>query len=276
MATALLQADPEDHAYVYFDTQHTGITFRPSPAEFFDTATGARLPLFEVVFTMDDATAPYASWHFRQGWTPATLKAKAAAAKQQLEAYPEYRIGDLFTPHPDPAKAAYVFRFVGRTDDTFTLSSASNIHPGPVERAIGAHPRIQGVVVIGDQRRQPAALVELLPTPPSSSSSDSSFETLADDIFETVVRPANANMPAHATIRRTHLALLPAGSFVRTTTGLAKIVRNKTVAKNADVIARLYREHGDQWQAKQGRFNSITATTEIKVEVSESTTITTA
>lgn len=260
MATALLQADREDHAYVYFDTQHTGITFRPSPAEFFDTATGARLPLFEVVFTMDNDTAPYASWHFRQGWTPATLK--------QQQPYPEYRIGDLFTPHPDPAKAAYVFRFVGRTDDTFTLSSASNIHPGPVERAIGAHPRIQGVLVVGDQRRQPAALVELLP---SSSSDDDDNEALADDIFEAVVRPANANMPAHATIRRTHLVLLPAGSFVRTTTGLAKIVRKKTIAKNDDLIERLYRKHGDQWQAKQGRFNSITATTEIKVEVSEST-----
>lgn len=255
MATSLLVADNQDHAYVYFDTQYTGITFRPHPAEFFDTETGDRLPLYEVVFTMDDDTAPYASWHFRQGMTPETLGHK--------KPYPEYRIGDLWTPHPDPQKAPYVFRFVGRTDDTFTLSSASNIHPGPVERAIGAHPKIKGVLVVGDQRRQPAALVELV-------ENEDPFSTLADQIFDSVVQPANANMPAHATIRRTHLVLVPAGSFVRTTTGLAKIVRQKTIAKHAVLIENLYKEFGDQWQAKAGRFNSITATTEIKVEVSES------
>lgn len=256
MATSLLVADPEDHAYVYFDTQYTGIVFRPSPAEFFDTVTGARVPLFEVVFTMDDDTSPYASWHFRQGLTPATLG--------HQKPYPEYRIGDLWMPHPDPAKASYVFRFAGRTDDTFTLSSASNIHPGPVETAIGAHPKIKGVLVVGDQRRQPAALIELVPEAGTPTTD------LADDIFEAVVKPVNANMPAHATIRQTHLALVPAGSFIRTP-GLGKIVRKKTAAKNAALIEGMYREHGDQWQAKQGRFNSITATTEIKVEVSEST-----
>lgn len=282
MATALLEADPQDHAYVYFDTHHTGVAFRPSPAEFFDVtnanttgAAGTRLPLFELVLTMDDATAPYASWHFRQGLTPETLRYQ--------KPYPEYRIGDLWTPHPDPAKAGYVFRFVGRVDDTFTLSSASNIHPGPVERAVAAHPRVQGVVVVGDGRRQPAALVELRsprsppPGPDGKNNNslshehqdedDDDLERLADDIFDAVVRPANANMPAHATLRRTHLALVPPGAFVRTANGLAKVVRQATIAKHAGLIEGLYRDHGDQWQAKQGRFNSITATTEIKVEV---------
>lgn len=292
MATALLEADPQDHAYVYFDTHHTGVAFRPSPAEFFDVTNttgtaGGRLPLFELVLTMDDETAPYASWHFRQGWTPETWRQQHGAGTP----YPEYRIGDLWTPHPDPAKAGYAFRFVGRVDDTFTLSSASNIHPGPVERAVAAHPRVQGVVVVGDGRRQPAALVELRPprsprSPPLDLDGEKNkpggahslshehddddvddLERLADDIFDAVVRPANANMPAHATLRRTHLALVPAGALVRTANGFAKVVRQATIAKHAGLIDALYRDHGDQWQAKQGRFNSITATTEIKVEV---------
>lgn len=285
MATSLLVADPEDHAYVYFDTVHTGIVFRPSPAEFFeasnDNTTTTRVPLYEVVFTMDDRTAPYASWHFRQGITPETWAASSSSSSSSSPGapYPEYRIGDLWTPHPDPAKAAYVWKFIGRVDDTFTLSSASNIHPGPIERAIGAHPQIKGVLVVGDQRRQPAALIELTTSPAAPTSSTSNedegeeeerMERLADEIFETVVQPANANVPAHATIRRTHMALVPAGNFVRTP-GLGKIVRKKTVARNAALIEAMYQEHGDQWQAKQGRFNSITATTEIKVEVSEST-----
>lgn len=248
MATGVLRADSEDYAYVYFDTVNTGIEFRKSSAELFDE--GCRVPLYEIVFTMNEKTAHYATWHVRQGITP----------ENTTPPYPEYRIGDLWTPHPDPAKSSYVFRFVGRIDDTFTLSSASNIHPGPVETAIGSHPKARGVLVIGNQRRQPAALVEL-------AEGVEPTEALADDLFGSVVQAANDKMPTHATIKRTHVALLPNGSFLRTPIG--KIIRRKTEAKYSDLIDAMYRDFGDQWQGKQGRFNSITATTEIRIEVSE-------
>lgn len=94
---------------------------------------------------MSEKTAPYASWHVRQGITPENTKGP----------YPEFRPGDLWTPHPDPEKSSYVFEFVGRTDDTFSLSSASNIHPGPIERAISAHPKAVGggwVMIVVDNR----------------------------------------------------------------------------------------------------------------------------
>lgn len=249
MATNLLMADREDHAYVYFDIENSGLEFRESPAEFFDE--GSRLPLYEVVFTMNERTAPFSSWHFRQGITAENTKAP----------YPEYRIGDLWTPHPDPAKASYVFKFVGRTDDTFTLSSTLNIHPGPVERAIGAHPSAKGVMVVGNQRRQPAVLIEV-------REGVDRTDRVADEIWDSVVQAANTSMPAHATIKRTHITLVPTGSFIRTPIG--KIMRKKTEAKYADLIESIYQKYGDEWQGKQGRFNSITATTEITVEISES------
>lgn len=249
MATGVLRADSEDHAYVYFDTVNTGIEFRKSSAEFFDE--GSQLPLYELVFTMNEETAHYATWHVRQGITPENTKPP----------YPEYRIGDLWTPHPDPAKASYVFRFVGRTDDTFTLSSASNIHPGPVETAIGSHPQARGVLVVGNQRRQPAALIEV-------ADGVEPTQELADDMFESVIQPANDKMPTHATIKRTHVALVPNGSFFRTPM-LGKIIRRKTEGKFSDLIHQMYREFGDQWQGRQGRFNSITARTEIRIEVTE-------
>lgn len=116
MAAGIVNGDNEDWPYVYFDTVHTGVEFRKSDAEFFDE-NGSQKDLYEIVLTMTEDTAPYASWHVRQGITPENTKPP----------FPEYRPGDLFTPHPDPTKSKFVFKFVGRTDDTFTLSTASNI-----------------------------------------------------------------------------------------------------------------------------------------------------
>lgn len=252
MAAGIVRADNEDWPYVYFDTVHTGVEFRKSDAEFFD-GDGSQVQLYEIVLTMTDDTAPYASWHVRQGITPENTKPP----------YPEYRPGDLFTPHPDPAKAPFVFKFVGRTDDTFTLSTASNIHPGPIERAIGAHPAVGGVMVVGNQRRQPLALIEV-----AEGADLTAAAGLKEEIWESVIDAANANMPAHATITRTHVALVPPAAFIRTPIG--KVIRRKTEARFADVIDKVYEESGDNWQGRQGRFSSITATTQITVEVSES------
>ncbi|ROV93607.1 hypothetical protein VMCG_08113 [Cytospora schulzeri] len=200
MSPGLLKADREDHAYVYFDTVHTGIEFRESPVEIFEE--GIRVPVYEIVLTMSEETAPYASWHVRQGITPENTKGP----------YPEFRPGDLWTPHPDPAKASYVFKFVGRTDDTFTLSSASNIHPGPIERAISAHPKASGVMIVGNQRRQALALIEVADGVEPSGGA-------ADEIWESVIKNANDNMPAHATITRTHVLMVAPGCLVRTPVG---------------------------------------------------------
>lgn len=250
MASGLLKADREDHAYIYFDTVNTGIEFRKSEAELFDD--GSQLPVYEMVLTMNEDTAPWASWHARQGITPENTKPP----------YPEFHPGDLFTPHPDPGKASYVFKFVGRTDDTFTLSSASNIHPGPIETAIGAHPKAGGVMIVGNQRRQALALIEV------AAGVEPSGDT-ADEFWKTVIQAANANMPAYATITRTHVALVPPGSLIRTPIG--KVTRKKTEAKFADLIESVYQEYGDKWQGQRYcRLSTILATTSISVEVSES------
>lgn len=250
MASGLLKADREDHAYIYFDTVNTGIEFRKSEAELFDD--GSQLPVYEMVLTMNEDTAPWASWHARQGITPENTKPP----------YPEFHPGDLFTPHPDPEKASYVFKFVGRTDDTFTLSSASNIHPGPIETAIGAHPKAGGVMIVGNQRRQALALIEV------AAGVEPSGDT-ADEFWKTVIQAANANMPAYATITRTHVALVPPGSLIRTPIG--KVTRKKTEAKFADLIESVYQEYGDKWQGQRYcRLSTILATTSISVEVSES------
>jgi long-chain acyl-CoA synthetase len=47
----------------------------------------------------------------------------------------------------------------GRAKDTIVLSSGENIEPGPLEEALVAHPRVEQVMLVGQDRRQLGALV---------------------------------------------------------------------------------------------------------------------
>ncbi|MCT0218111.1 AMP-binding protein [Synechococcus sp. CS-1329] len=47
----------------------------------------------------------------------------------------------------------------GRAKDTIVLSSGENIEPGPLEEALVAHPLVEQVMLVGQDRRQLAALV---------------------------------------------------------------------------------------------------------------------
>lgn len=109
-----------------------------------------------------------------------------------------------------------------------------------------------------DRRRQPLALIKVT----------GGVEPPATPQTTSVIRDANANMPAQAIITRNHVALVAPGCLVRTPVG--KINRKKTEAKLADLIEGVYREFGDMWQGKYGRMSSIVATTSITVEVTES------
>jgi long-chain acyl-CoA synthetase len=51
----------------------------------------------------------------------------------------------------------------GRAKDTIVLSSGENIEPGPLEEALGASPLLEQVMVVGQDRKQLAAL--LVPRP---------------------------------------------------------------------------------------------------------------
>lgn len=153
LGPAQLEQDPDDHSYVTLDMVHSGITFKDTKTtEFID---GRHSPLYELVFTMTPdsvkfggvGTAPH---HARMGIPP------EAVGK---EGTPEYPTGDLWTPHPDPAKAAYVWRFAGRSDDLITFSSGINVHPGPLERAITSNEFVRAALIIGNMHQQPLALV---------------------------------------------------------------------------------------------------------------------
>ncbi|RYP05428.1 hypothetical protein DL765_009844 [Monosporascus sp. GIB2] len=238
-----LEASNEDAAYVFFDTVNGAIEFRKLDAEH-SADDGSPTDLYELVLTMKPELAYLSGWCACQG---TTAKSKPP--------YPEHRMGDLWTPHPDPKKAKYAWRFAGRIDDLLTLSTGVNLHPGPMERAVIADNLLSAAMVVGRNRQQPLLLVELAQGVQPKDVSG---------LWEAVVRPQNAKVPIHARISRTHILYITAGGFVRTPKG--SVAKKQTERKFAKDIDAVYEKFGDKWQDDSERFGPTMQTLNVKCQ----------
>jgi long-chain acyl-CoA synthetase len=79
-------------------------------------------------------------------------KPEATAAVLDAEGW--FDTGDLGHLLPDGSLV-----LTGRAKDTIVLSSGENIEPGPLEEALVAHPLVEQVMLVGQDRRQLGALV---------------------------------------------------------------------------------------------------------------------
>lgn len=244
LAAPTLVADNEDYSYLYFDTFIDGFDFRP-----FRNTEGEAQDLYEFVLSLTEASASLASWHARQNIDLATAP----------KPIPEWHTGDLWTPHPDPNKAAYAWKFVCRKDDLISFSTGVNGNPAPLERDImEAATKIRAVVVVGAMHQQTVAVIELVEGQEVSPK-------LAAELWEEQIKPANEKAQTHIRVAKTHLLLVPAGEFPRT--GKGSVVRKKTEAKFRKGIEEVYEKFGDQWHDAKDRYGSISQTTSITVEV---------
>ncbi|ROV97961.1 hypothetical protein VSDG_04874 [Cytospora chrysosperma] len=239
----------EDYSYVLFDPAHSGIEFRDVGTTYAAAEAGAEpTPLYEMVFTISPATAPVASWHANQGVDIAAVAA-AGEGPGAEGGYPELRIGDLWAPHPDPAKAGVAWRFVGRVDDIISFSSGVNYHPGPMEKLIRGHEAVSEALVLGTGHRQPVALAE----------------AVKNEVWVSCIEPGNSIVPSHGKISEWHMIILPAGSFVRTLKG--NVIRRQTERKFWEAIGKIYAEFGDEWQDGRDRYGSISKSVSLEVSV---------
>lgn len=244
-----LRADNSEHAYVLFDPVHSGIAFRDIGSE--AELDGEKVPLYEMVFTLTPDAATYggagtANWHAREGIAPGSPRAAETFA-----------IADLWTPHPDPAKAEFAWRFAGRMDDLITFSSGVNFHPGALEKSLASHPAVAGALVIGDGHQEPLALVELVdgmaPDAPAVA-----------NLWAENIEPVNETAAIHARVAETHVIKLPYGSLVRTPKG--SIVRGQSVAKFSEQINETYEMFGDEWkEGQRSRYGSVVQSWEVTV-----------
>lgn len=246
LAAAQLEADQEDYAYTYFDVFTDGYEFRRMEDAGYVSEDGESQDLYEFVMKLNDKSAPIASWHARQNILPGHTKP------------PEWLTGDLWTPHPDPAKAAFAWKFVCRKDDLISFSTGVTGHPAPIERSIISADKVSAAILIGNKHQQPLALVELMngvePSP-----------DLTREIWKQTIEPANEMVQTHMRVPKTHVVLVPADEFVRTAKG--SVVRKHTEEKFKDLIDGVYEKHGDKWQEAKERYGLISQSTEITVEI---------
>lgn len=211
--------------------EHSGIEFQEVPMG--DSSDDAKL--YELVHTWSPKTAPY-STHF----------AREKATKGSEATHPDFHVGDLWTPHPDPKKSSYAWRFAGRIDDLITLGAGLNVHTGPIEEALVAHPQVKAAIMIGNKHLQPLVVLELVPDVPPEA---------VHEIWKSVLEPLNAKGQSHARVASTHIFVVPASGLVRTPKG--SISKVKSESKFLKEIEETYRRFGDIWQA-QGRPNENT------------------
>lgn len=141
----------------------------------------------------------------------------------------EWHTKDLFKRHPTKEN---LWRFHGRKDDILVLSNGEKLNPTPMESELQGLPIIAGALVTGQNRFQPALLLEA--TQPSGENEND----LIDQLWP-AVDSANANMPGHARIARSMILLAKVEKpFVRA--GKGTIVRKLTESAYADEIEGLY------------------------------------
>ncbi|KAI2629465.1 acetyl-CoA synthetase-like protein [Xylaria nigripes] len=224
-----LDADPEDHEYIYFDMVHSGVEFREVKLEDYSDSAAK---LYEMVLTWTPISAPYSAHFVREA-----LRLKSAPP------FADHHVGDLWTPHPDPKKSHYAWRFAGRLDDVITLASAINVNTGSIEKELRTHSLVNAALVVGNKHLQPLALLELVPGTKDP-------EAAAQEVWRSVLEPLNAKNQSCARIASTHLLVVPTAGFVRTAKG--SISKVKSERKFTKEIEEIYEKFGDVYHS-QGR-----------------------
>ncbi|KPI44515.1 uncharacterized protein AB675_8542 [Cyphellophora attinorum] len=138
-----LLTSASDHAYNAFDLVAAGMRFQPLPS------TDPTQPvIYQLFFDPTPEALPQQAYFTR------------LPARETLE---PFDTGDLWLAHPDPAKAKFTFRFIGRTDDLISFKDGSNFHPTDWELAHAEHPLVRSAVLAGVGHRQVLLLLELHP-----------------------------------------------------------------------------------------------------------------
>lgn len=262
LAPPQLFGDIEDHEYVFFDPIYSGIEFRDVETTY-TVDDGSEIPLYEMVFTISPKMAHVASWHANSGVDIEAVASSNGRASDKVDGkYPELRIGDIWTPHPDPVKSQYAWKFIGRADDIITFTSGVNYHPGPMEKMIKSEDAVTEVLILGRGHRQPVLMVEL-----HAKEGEFDDEEEKRKLWSSRIEAANSSVPVHGRVAYSHILVLPVGSLTRTLKG--NVMRKQTERKFSELIDKVYEKSGDEWQDNRERYASISKSVSFGVSVEE-------
>jgi len=145
----------------------------------------------------------------------------------------EWSTGDLFKPHPT-IPDHWIYH--GRADNIIVFSNGEKLNPVTIEEAALGHPAIKGALVVGEQRFQPALILE----PTETLADEAAANSLINDVWP-LIEEINKVTVAHGRIIRDLVVLSdPTKPFLRAPKG--SIQRSPTVRAYKDFIDKLYQQ----------------------------------
>jgi aryl carrier-like protein len=110
----------------------------------------------------------------------------------------EWSMNDLYERHPEKP---FLYRYKGRKDDVIVLSNGEKISPALMEATLTSDPRVNGAMVLGRGKFQPAALIDLVDKPPQGTLQR---RQLVEALLP-VIGEANKHAPAHGKLDQYHI-----------------------------------------------------------------------
>lgn len=145
----------------------------------------------------------------------------------------EWPTGDLFKAHPTLPDH---WRYHGRADNLIVFSNGEKLNPVTIEETMLGHPAIKGAIVVGDQRFQPALILEPVKIPADKAAA----ESLIADVWP-LVEQVNKLTVSHGRILRDFIVISdPERPFARSPKG--SIQRNPTIRDYKDFIDKVYNQ----------------------------------
>lgn len=155
----------------------------------------------------------------------------------------EWSTGDLFRPH---LTISDHWIYHGRADNIIVFSNGEKLNPVTIEEAALGHFAIKGALVVGDQRFQPALILE-----PSEIPSDkSAVEALISDVWPLIEEVNKATVTHGRIIRDLVVISDPATPFFRAPKG--SIQRSRTVKAYKNFIDQVYQQVDEGADMQQG------------------------
>jgi long-chain acyl-CoA synthetase len=150
--------------------------------------------------------------------------------------------GWLHTGDKGEVDADGYLRITGRVKDIFKTSKGKYVAPAPIEGEIAKNTWVEQVCLMGSNRDQPLALIDLSPAARAQAR-----EQVVADLLATLER-LNAALPAHE--RLSHLLLVSESWTVDngSLTPTLKIRRNVLEARYAEWVARLPHQPAVHWE----------------------------
>ncbi|WP_278959088.1 AMP-binding protein [Aquipseudomonas alcaligenes] len=150
--------------------------------------------------------------------------------------------GWLHTGDKGEVDADGYLRITGRVKDIFKTSKGKYVAPAPIEGEIAKNTWVEQVCLMGSNRDQPLALIDLSPAARTQAR-----EQIAADLLATLER-LNAALPAHE--RLSHLLLVSESWTVDngSLTPTLKIRRNVLEARYAEWVVRLPHQPAVHWE----------------------------